>query len=189
MWAIGEINWITNFNKYSSDSTIILQWYQYPTHNVISQLWQIYYMVRFHVLFINHGSGTTRATKAWQKSLVPARQAKWTNQVRTHFICTHILSFNSQQGSPLSSLSKRYSQTISIIWLASSLHRCKLPLKAECWTNSVDHQISIITLRQALYNPRYNFTFDFPYFLNVVEFTVTNACNILILLTSQFCIL
>ncbi len=47
-------------------------------------------------------TGPTRAAKAEQKSLVPARQAQRTNQGRTPFICTlwvsvH-LSFNSQQG-------------------------------------------------------------------------------------------
>ncbi len=54
-------------------------------------------------------TGLTRASKTEQKSLVPARQAQRTNQRRTNFICTlwvsiH-LSFNSQQGPPLSSLS------------------------------------------------------------------------------------
>ncbi len=51
-------------------------------------------------------TGLTRAAKAEQKSLVPARQAQWTNEGRTPFICTlwfpiH-LSFNSQHGPPLS---------------------------------------------------------------------------------------
>ncbi len=54
-------------------------------------------------------TGPTTAVKAEKKSLVPARQALRTNQGRTTFICTlwvpiH-LSFNSQQGPPLYSLS------------------------------------------------------------------------------------
>ncbi len=53
--------------------------------------------------------GPTRAATAGQKSLVPARQAQQTNQGRTHFIFIHwvpiYLSFNSQQGSPLSRIS------------------------------------------------------------------------------------
>ncbi len=36
----------------------------------------------------NNLSRLTRAAKAEQKSLVPARQAKWTNQGGTPFICT-----------------------------------------------------------------------------------------------------
>ncbi len=54
-------------------------------------------------------TGPTRAAKAGQKSLVPARRAQVTSQGRTPFLCTlwvpiH-LSFNSQKGPPLSSLS------------------------------------------------------------------------------------
>jgi hypothetical protein len=54
-------------------------------------------------------TGPTRAARAEQKSLVPARHAQRTNQGRTPLICTHIvpihLSFKSQQGPPLSSFS------------------------------------------------------------------------------------
>jgi hypothetical protein len=55
----------------------------------------------------------TRAAKAGQKNIVPARQTQRTNQGRTPIVCTlrvpiH-LSFNSQQGPPLSiSLFKTY---------------------------------------------------------------------------------
>ncbi len=54
-------------------------------------------------------TGPTRAAKAEQKSLVPALKAQQTNQEKTPLICPlwvpiH-LSFNSQQGPPLSSLS------------------------------------------------------------------------------------
>ncbi len=50
-------------------------------------------------------AGKTRAAKAAQTSLLPARQAQRTNQGGAPFICTlwvpiH-LSFNSQQGQPL----------------------------------------------------------------------------------------
>ncbi len=59
-------------------------------------------------------SGLTRAAKAGQKSIVPARQTQRTNQGRIPYICTprvpiH-LSFNSQQGQPLSNLSGRTDQ-------------------------------------------------------------------------------
>jgi hypothetical protein len=51
-------------------------------------------------------TGPTRAAKAEQKSLVLALQAQQANQERTTFICplgvTIHLSFNSQQGPPLS---------------------------------------------------------------------------------------
>jgi hypothetical protein len=54
-------------------------------------------------------TGLTRAAKAGQKSIVPARQAKRTSQERTPLKCTPrvpiCLSFNSQQGSPLYGLS------------------------------------------------------------------------------------
>jgi hypothetical protein len=58
-------------------------------------------------------TGPTRAAKAEQKSLVPARQAQQTNEGRSLFICTlwaptH-LSFNKSAGvSPLYSLSGKY---------------------------------------------------------------------------------
>jgi len=53
--------------------------------------------------------GLTRAAKTGQKSIVPARRVQRANQGRIHFCCTlwvpiH-LSFNSQQGPPVSSLS------------------------------------------------------------------------------------
>ncbi len=54
-------------------------------------------------------SGLTKAAKAGQKSLVPAQRAQRAKQGRTPFICTTwvpiSLSFNSQQGPALSSLS------------------------------------------------------------------------------------
>ncbi len=54
-------------------------------------------------------TGPTRAAKAEQKSLVPTGPAERINQERAPFICTlsvpFSLSFNSQQGPPLSSLS------------------------------------------------------------------------------------
>ncbi len=54
-------------------------------------------------------TGLTRAAKAGQKSIVPARKAQRTNQGMTSFICTPrvpvCLSFDSQQGPPLSGLS------------------------------------------------------------------------------------
>jgi hypothetical protein len=52
-------------------------------------------------------TGLTRAAKAGKKSIVPARRVQQTNQGRTPINCQvpiH-LSFNSQQGPPLSSLS------------------------------------------------------------------------------------
>jgi hypothetical protein len=62
-----------------------------------------YCTVRKKIFF----TGPTRAAKAEQKSLVPARQG--TNQGRTAFICILWvpinLSFNSQLGPPLSSFS------------------------------------------------------------------------------------
>jgi hypothetical protein len=51
-------------------------------------------------------TGLTRATKADQKSLVPARQAQRTNHGGTPFICTLWVPIHlSRQGPPLSSLS------------------------------------------------------------------------------------
>ncbi len=54
-------------------------------------------------------TGLTRAVKARQKCLVPARKAQRTNQGRNSFICATkvpiCLSFNSQQGPPLYGLS------------------------------------------------------------------------------------
>ncbi len=54
-------------------------------------------------------TGPTRAAKAGQKSLLPARRAPQTNQGKTPFMCTLwvpiCLSFNCQQGPPISSLS------------------------------------------------------------------------------------
>ncbi len=42
--------------------------------------------------------GLTRAAKAEQKSLVPARQAQRTNQERTPFICNHSPQFQQSAG-------------------------------------------------------------------------------------------
>ncbi len=70
-------------------------------------------------------TGPARAAKAGQKSLVLTRQAQQTNQGRTPFICCTLwvpihLSFNSQQGPPLSSLSA----TSPLAWMQPQ--KCKL---------------------------------------------------------------
>ncbi len=65
-------------------------------------------------------TGPTRAAKAGQKSLVQARRAQRTYQGRTTVICTPwvpiCLSFNSQQGPPLSGLSGCLYSVVDLIY-------------------------------------------------------------------------
>jgi hypothetical protein len=64
-------------------------------------------------------TGPTRAVRAEQKSLVQAVQAQWTNQETTTLNCplwvAIRLSFNIQQGPPLSSLFRRNIKKIDVL--------------------------------------------------------------------------
>ncbi len=76
-------------------------------------------------------TGPTRAAKADQKSLVPARQTQRTNQGRNPVICSLWvpipLSFNSQQGQPLSSTSGYTIGTLAVMAVKTTENKIHWP--------------------------------------------------------------